>query len=241
MRERQHRDLASEELRQSERMNALIQLAGTVSHELNNIFTAVAGNLSLLDHELAGDQLATFQDVLQAAKRGIDLTSKLQAFAGRQNLVRRNTEIHAVATKALAAQRQALEGVSLLTVFAPEDFIVYIDEAKLFDTIVELVRNARAAMPQTGGRLTVKTARQAHSNGHPHVLLSISDNGCGMAPEVIARATEPLFTTGARGIKVGWGLSSSAGFIRQSGGVITIASTPQLGTTVKISLPLENG
>lgn len=236
---RAHTDFASEESRQSERMNALIQLAGTVSHELNNIFTAVAGNLSLLDQELTGEQLATFQDVLRAAKRGIDLTSKLQAFAGRQNLVRRNTEIHAVTAKALRAQRQALEGVSLITIFAPEDFIVYIDEAKLFDTIVELVRNARAAMPQTGGRLIVKTARQSH--GTPRVLLSISDNGCGMAPEVIARATEPLFTTGARGIRVGWGLSSSAGFIRQSGGGMTIASTPRQGTTVKISLPLENG
>jgi signal transduction histidine kinase len=237
----EHQHFAPQKTRDTDRMDALIQLAGTVSHELNNIFMAVAGNLSLLDHELTGEQLATFQDVLRAAQRGIDLTAKLQAFAGRQNLVRRNTGIHAVVTRALAVQRQALEGVSLLTALAPEDFIVYTDEAKLFDTIVELVANARAAMPQTGGRLIVQTARQAHSNGHPHVLLSISDNGCGMTPEIIARATEPLFTTGARGIKVGWGLSSSAGFIRQCGGVMTIASAPAQGTTVKISLPLENG
>lgn len=241
MPEFQHRDFASQDARDSERISALIQLAGTVSHELNNIFMAVAGNLSLLDHDLAGDQLAIFQDVLRAAQRGVDLTSKLQAFAGRQRLVRRNTEIHAVVTRALEAQRPALEGVSLLTALAPEDFIAYIDEEKLFDTIVELVANASAAMPQSGGRLIVKTMRQAHSNGHPHVLLSVSDNGSGMTPEVIARATEPLFTTGANGIKVGWGLSSAAGFIRQSGGVMTIASAPAQGTTVKISLPLENG
>jgi signal transduction histidine kinase len=237
----EHQHFAPQETRDSDRMDALIQLAGTVSHELNNIFMAVAGNLSLLDHDLTGEQLATFQDVLRAAQRGIDLTAKLQAFAGRQKLVRRNTELHAVIARAFEAQRQALEGVSLLTALAPEDFIVYIDEAKLFDTIVELVANARAAMPQTGGRLVIQTARQIHGNGHPHVLLSISDNGCGMAPETIARATEPLFTTGAGGIKVGWGLSSSAGFIRQSGGAMSIASAPAQGTTVKISLPLENG
>jgi signal transduction histidine kinase len=228
-----------EEKRETDRMAALVQLAGTVSHELNNIFTTVAGNLSLLDHALTGEQLAIFQDVLRAAQRGIDLTSKLQAFAGRQHLVRRNTQIHAVVIQALETERQSLEGVSLLTAFAPEDFIVYIDEAKLRDTVVELVANARAAMPQTGGRLVVQTTRQTHGNGHGHVLLSISDNGRGMTPEIAAQAVEPLFTTGARGIKVGWGLSSSAGFIRQSGGVMTIASAPAQGTTVKISLPLE--
>lgn len=237
MLELQH--FAPEDTHERDRLAALVQLAGTVSHELNNIFTAVAGNLSLLDHALTGEQLAIFQDVLRAAQRGIDLTSKLQAFAGRQHLTRRNTQIHAVVIQALEAERQSLEGVSLLTAFAPEDFIVYVDEAKLRDTIVELVANARAAMPQTGGRLIVRTTRQTHSNGHGHVLLSISDNGCGMTPEVAAQATEPLFTTGTRGIKAGWGLSSSAGFIRQSGGVMTIASTPGQGTTVKISLPLE--
>lgn len=241
MRERQHREFAPEETRESDRMNALIQLAGTISHELNNIFMAVAGNLSLLDHELTGDQLATFQDVLRAAQRGINLTAKLQAFAGRQNLRRGRTRLHAAITRALEAQPQTWEGISLLTAFAPEDFVVYIDETKLRDTIAELVANARAAMPRTGGRLIVKTARQSHGSGRPHVLLSVCDNGCGMAPEVIARATEPLFTTDVSGIKVGWGLSSSAGFIRQSGGTMTIASAPAQGTTVKISLPLENG
>lgn len=230
-----------EETHETDRMAALIRLAGTVSHELNNIFTAVAGNLSLLDHALTGEQLAIFQDVLRAAQRGIDLTSKLQAFAGRQHLARRKTEIHAVIARVLEAQRPRLQGVSLFTAFAPEDFIVYIDEAKLADTIVELVANARAAMPQTGGRLIVQTMRQTRSNGHPHVLLSISDNGSGMTPEVAARATEPLFTTGVNGVKLGWGLSSSAGFIRQSGGVMTLASAPAQGTTVKISLPLEKG
>src|SRR5690348_16220511 len=182
MLELQHRDFAPEEMRDAERMAALIQLAGTVSHELNNIFMAVAGNLSLLDHELGGEQLATLRDVIRAAQRGIDLTAKLQAFAGRQNLVRRNTAIHAVTTRALETQRQALEGISLLTAFAPEDFIVYTDEEKLFATIVELVANARAAMPQTGGRLVVTTTRQIHASGHPHILLSVSDNGCGMTP-----------------------------------------------------------
>jgi len=236
----QRKNFSPDRSPESDKMDALVQLAGTVSHELNNIFTAVAGNLSLLDHELEGDQLATFQDILKAAQRGIDLTSKLQAFAGRQNLTRRKIEIHRVIAKALDAQRPSLAGVNLITALAGEEFIVYTDETKLFDTIAELVENARAAMPATGGRLIIQTARQMHGNGRPHALLSISDNGCGMASDVSARATEPLFTTGRQGIKAGWGLSNCAGFIRQSGGKMAIQSAPGQGTIVSITLPLES-
>jgi signal transduction histidine kinase len=100
--------------------------------------------------------------------------------------------------------------------------------------------NARAAMPITGGRLIVTTVRETGRNGQPRIVLSVSDNGRGMTPEVAARATEPMFTTGTYGIKAGWGLSSCAGFIRQSGGAITIASAPGQGTTVRLSLPLED-
>ena len=221
-------------------MEALVQLAGTVAHELNNIFTAVTGNLSLLDPDFSDDQSATYKDILRATQRGIDLTAKLQAFAGRQRLVRRNIEVNSVVTQALEAQRPALGSVSIMTAFALEDLTVYADAQKLFDTIVELIRNAGAAMPQTGGRLVIKTERYSHGNGHPHVLLSISDNGCGMAPDVIARAQEPLFTTTPQGVRTGWGLSNASGFFRQSGGTMTLHSEPGRGTTVRATLPLED-
>jgi len=225
---------------ESEKMDALVHLAGTVAHELNNIFTAVAGNLSLLDQEFTGEQSVTYRDILRAAQRGIDLTSKLQAFAGRQRLDRRSIELNAVVSRTLSKLRHTLAGTAIDIALADGEFVVFADEQKLSDTVVELIKNACAAMPETGGRLTIKTERQERGNGHPYVLLSIADNGAGMTPEVMARATEPLFTTGPDGIKSGWGLSNCAGFIRQSGGTLTLASEPGQGTIVELSLPLEN-
>jgi signal transduction histidine kinase len=224
---------------ESEKMTALVQLAGTVAHELNNIFTAVAGNLSLLDQEFHGEQSVTYRDILRAAQRGIDLTSKLQAFAGRQRLDRRSVDLNSVVSHTLAKLRHTLEGVAIKLDMADEEFIVYADEQKLSDTMVELIKNARAAMPEMHGRLGIKTERLQRDGGHPQVLLSIADNGAGMTADVMARATEPLFTTGPHGIKAGWGLSNCAGFVRQSGGAMLLTSELGRGTIVEISLPLE--
>ena len=226
----------------SEKMTALVQLAGTVAHELNNIFTAVTGNLSLLDQEIAdsGNPSVTVRDIVRAAQRGIDLTSKLQAFAGRQRLNRRSIELNTVVSRAVVGLRLTLTGISIKIALADAQFIVYADEQKLSDTIVELIKNACAAMAPAQGSLTIKTERRQQGNRHPQVLLSIADNGCGMTPEVAARATEPLFTTSPHGVKAGWGLSNCAGFIRQSGGTMTLASEAGRGTTVEIVLPLEN-
>ena len=225
---------------ESEKMTALVQLAGTVAHELNNIFTAVAGNLSLLDQEFKGEQSVTYRDILRAAQRGIDLTSKLQAFAGRQRLDRRRIELNGVISRTLAKLHHTLAGVTLDIALAQGEFVIYADEHKLSETMVELIKNARAAMPESDGRLTIKTERIQRGNGHSHVLLSIADNGSGMSPDVMARATEPLFTTGPHGIKAGWGLSNCAGFVRQSGGTLTLSSELGSGTTVEVFLPLEN-
>jgi signal transduction histidine kinase len=227
-------------LHDSEKMDALVQLAGTVAHELNNIFTAVAGNLSLLDQDFSGEQSLTYRDIVRAAQRGIDLTSKLQAFAGRQRLDRRRIDLNLVVSRTLVRLRHTLSGVELDVVLGDAEFIVYADEQKLSDTVVELIKNARTAMADAGGRLTVRTQRHQRGNGHPQVLLSIADNGAGMTPDVMARAAEPLFTTGPHGIKAGWGLSNCAGFVRQSGGAMMLTSEPGRGTTVELSLPLEN-
>jgi len=225
---------------ESEKMNALVQLAGTVAHELTTIFTAVAGNLSLLDQEFTGEQSVTYRDILRAAQRGIDLTSKLQAFAGRQRLDRSCIEVNDVVSRTLAKLHHSLAGMTTDVALADDDFIVYADEQKLADTLVELIKNALAAMPEAGGRLTIRTERQQRGISHPHVLISIADNGAGMTPDVMARATEPLFTTGPHGIKAGWGLSNCAGFVRQSGGTMALSSEAGRGTTVELSLPLDN-
>lgn len=223
----------------TEKMDALVQLAGTVAHELNNIFTAVAGNLSLLDQDFSGEQSITYRDIVRAAQRGIDLTSKLQAFAGRQRLERRRIDLNGVVSTTLARLRHTLSGVELDVVLGTTEFVVYADEQKLSDTVVELIKNARTAMSDTGGRLSVRTQRHQRGN-NPHVLLSVMDNGAGMTPDVMARATDPLFTTSPHGIKTGWGLSNCAGFVRQSGGTMTLTSEPGRGTMVEVSLPLEN-
>lgn len=232
-------DAVRRDLPDSEKMDALVQLAGTVAHELNNIFTAVAGNLSLLDQDFSGEQSITYRDIVRAAQRGIDLTSKLQAFAGRQRMDRRSIDLNKVISRTLTRLRHTLSGVELDVALGNTEFIVYADEQKLSDTIVELIKNARTAMGDTGGRLIVRTQRQQRGS-HPQVLLSIADNGSGMTPDVMARATEPLFTTNPHGIKAGWGLSNCAGFVRQSGGNMTLTSEPGRGTTVELSLPLEN-
>ena len=227
----------------SDKMTALVQLAGTVAHELNNIFTAVTGNLSLLepDAALPANQASTVRDIVRAAERGIDLTSKLQAFAGRQRLNRENVELNAVVLRTMRALSPSLPATNVKIALAESEFIVFADEQKLADTIIELVKNAHAAMSPIGGCLTVETARHEIEGRHPQALLRIRDNGKGMAPEVMARAMEPLFTTRPHGIKAGWGLSNCAGFVRQSGGRMSIHSELGAGTLVEITLPLENG
>ena len=144
----------------SEKMAALVQLAGTVAHELNNIFTAVTGNLSLLEPETtdSANHASTVRDIVRAAERGIDLTSKLQAFAGRQRLNRQNVELNALVLRTMRQLRPSLPATNVKITLADAEFTVYADEQKLSDTIVELVKNAHAAMPPIGGCLTVETA-----------------------------------------------------------------------------------
>lgn len=226
----------------SEKMTALVQLAGTVAHELNNIFMAVTGNLSLLDQERDGSENhdVTVKDIVRAAQRGIDLTSKLQAFAGRQRLHRENLDLNALVSSTMSGLRPSLAATHVNILLAEAKFIVYADKQKLADAIAELIKNAQAALPSTGGRIIVETLQAGAERHCPHVILRIRDNGRGMSPEVMARATEPLFTTCPRGMKMGWGLSYCAGFIRQLGGELRLSSKEYLGTVVEISLPLEN-
>src|ERR1700761_705792 len=121
----------------SDKMTALVQLAGTVAHELNNIFTAVTGNLSLLEPEAAisPNQASTMRDIVRAAERGIDLTSKLQAFAGRQRLDRRNIELNGIVLRTMRALRSSLPATNVRISLADTEFVIYADEEKLSDTI----------------------------------------------------------------------------------------------------------
>ena len=233
----------------SEKMTALVELAGAVAHELNNIFTAVAGNLSLLDEELPDRESSTrIGDVIRTAQRGIALSAKLQAFAGRQPLKRKRVDVNSLVGKLVQElPRNLLTKTHVRISLAREECICLVDEDKLRACIVEVLRNALAAMPD-GGQIAVETRRYVAGESivanmpalrpGQYIVIAVSDAGKGMSPEVAARAIDPLFTTKAPGINAGWGLSNCAGFVRQSGGHLMLASRVGLGTRVEIYLPL---
>jgi signal transduction histidine kinase len=234
-------------------MAALVELAGAVAHELNNIFTAVTGNLSLLDEELpdGSETGARLGEVIRTAQRGIVLSSKLQAFAGRQPLRRKRIDVSRLAGRVVQElPAEQLENVHIRIALAREACPSFVDEDKLRACLGEILRNALSAMPG-GGQIVVET--RIHTAGDApaknalalrpgrYAMVAIGDTGKGMAPEIAARAVDPLFTTKTPGINAGWGLSNCAGFVRQSGGYMTLASKPGLGTRVEIYLPLQPG
>jgi signal transduction histidine kinase len=226
---------------EQDKMTALVQLAGGVAHELNNIFTAVMGNLSLLDETGLDDEqsAATIRDVVRSAQRGIALSAKLQAFAGHQALKRERIDLHRLIVATLRPlQSTLLRHVDLRIRLADGDCLVFADAERLSETITEIANNAQAAMPN-GGRLLVETTLHDAPQSRPYVRIAISDSGTGMPPEVAARALDPLFTTKHKHINAGWGLSNCVGFVRQSGGQMAIASAPGQGTRVDIFLPLQ--
>lgn len=234
------------EFESSEKTTALVQLAGTVAHELNNIFTAVAGNLSLLGDGADEVQTTeTIRDVIRAAQRGIDLTARLQAFAGRQPLRRGRNDANELVLEAVAPMLDSeLATIDVQFEIADYECPVYVDRDKFCDTIAELARNASAAMPK-GGTLTLQTciwppaSEDKRNAPRAQVVVRVTDTGAGMSEEVAARALDPMFSTRKHGVDAGWGLSNCAGFVRQCGGRLLLTSRPKRGTRVEIRLPLE--
>ena len=225
-------DLASE-------TEPLAHLAGAMAHELNNIFTAVTGSLWLLENDNRGaeDQAAIVREILRASERGVALTSKLQAFAGRQPLQLKTIDLNETVLRALDKVDLGAKSASIHARLFPVKMMILGDEEKLIHLIEELVRNSCAAMPPVGGRISVET--ELRSEGARSLCwLCVEDNGCGMAPEVARNAAAPLFTTAGHNINKGWGLSSCTGIVRQLRGRITLSSEPARGTRIEIMLPV---
>ncbi len=230
----------------TDKMAALVQLAGAVAHELNNIFTAVSGNLSLLDEhiERGSTPAEMIEEALRTAQRGIELSAKLQAFAGRQPLQRRQVNIDRVLQETVRGLRNTLpKAIEVGFVPANRDSHSYVDEAKLRSTIAELVANAVAAMNGVG-RIHIAVEERRMVPGEisdlragDYVVIRVSDTGFGMAPEIIARAMDPMVSTKPSHINTGWGLSNSAGFMSQSGGTMRIFSEAGRGTAIDLYLP----
>jgi signal transduction histidine kinase len=229
-----------------EKEEALVQLAGTVAHELNNIFTAVAGNLSLLEASLDedGPKASLVGDVIRTANRGIELSQKLQAFAGRQKLNRTRFDLNQSVARVIAElKRSLLHHIDVELVLLPASCIVAADEEKFQYVVEELVKNGAAAMNHRGwivittSHVALLDSEVGRLQAGRYVRLSVRDSGGGMKPEVMRRALDPVFST--RSGHQGWGLAKCAGFVRQCGGEIVLSSIKGQGTAAEVYFPRQ--
>ncbi len=236
-------------LRESQRLEAVGQLTGGVAHDFNNLLTVILGNAEVLRERLGADpKLALLADmVVNAAERGAQLTHRLLAFARKQALEPQVVEVNQRVADMDAMLRRTLgEHIEIDFTQGAGLWPALVDPAQLDNALLNLCLNSRDAMPH-GGRLTLETANaylghdyvQAHSevNAGQYVMLAVSDNGSGIAPQHLTRVFEPFFTTKEKGKGTGLGLAMIYGFAKQSGGHVSIYSEPGQGTTVKLYLP----
>jgi PAS domain S-box-containing protein len=232
--------VAQEQLRQSQKMEALGQLTGGIAHDFNNLLTVVVGGLDLIVKRLEDEKLRRYaQNALEAAERGARLTAQLLAFSRVQRLEVRPTLVTPLIEGMRPLLRNVLgPGIEKKFELDGTEMPVLADPTQLELAVLNLAINARDAMAG-GGSLAIRTAKLA-IDGDPdlepgdYIELSISDTGTGMPPEVAERAFEPFFTTKEVGKGTGLGLSMVYGVARQSGGVARIESRVGEGTTVRL-------
>ena len=237
------------ELREAQRMEAIGQLTGGVAHDFNNVMTTILGNAELLQDHVSGDEFADklADSIVRAVERGASLTQRLLAFARKQSLSPAFVDIPELLDGLSdMLQRTLGETVELAIRHSPDLWTVHIDRIQFENALINLTLNARDAMPE-GGRLTIEAVNARP--GAPgielpedllpgdYVLVTVSDNGTGMEPEVLDKAFEPFFTTKDVGEGSGLGLSMVYGFVKQSNGHIAIDSEAGTGTTVRLYLP----
>jgi PAS domain S-box-containing protein len=243
------RNQVEEQLRQAMKMEAVGQLTGGVAHDFNNLLAIIQGNLELLSEKLSltPQTAEMMQHALAASERGAILTQRLLAFSRQQPLEPRLVRLSEFVRRELVLLNRTLsETIEISTKIAPDVWPVLIDPGQLGNAILNLAVNARDAMPE-GGLLIIAAENTALDAAYAaendevvpgdYVLLSITDSGTGMAPEVVKRVFEPFFTTKALGRGTGLGLSMVFGFVKQSGGHIKVYSELGHGTAVKIYLP----
>ncbi len=231
-------------LRQAQKMEAIGQLTGGVAHDFNNILTAVIGNLDrIIDQSAADDPRRRFAEyALRGAEQGARLTQHLLSFARRQRLEPEVVELDRVLASMLALSRQAVsETVELSLELGADLWPCRVDQTQLQSAILNLIINARDAMPK-GGRIVIAAHNVSIDSdvadlvAGDYVRLSVKDTGSGMTPEVLARVFEPFFTTKEPGKGSGLGLSMVYGFAKQSGGTVSVESVPGAGTVVQLYL-----
>ncbi|WP_434570046.1 response regulator [Pseudomonas sp. Z3-6] len=240
-----------EALRQSQKMEAVGQLTGGIAHDFNNMLTGIIGSLELLRRRLARGRTEDLDSLIDlgvtSANRAAGLTHRLLAFSRRQSLDSKAVQMNTlVLSMGELLQRSLNESIRLDMQLDEQLWVAEADPNQLESALLNLVLNARDAMPN-GGNLVVQTRNrhldadftEAYSNLAPgdYVVLSVQDTGCGMPEAVISRAFDPFFTTKPIGQGTGLGLSMIYGFSKQSRGHVTIDSEVDIGTTVNLYLP----
>lgn len=226
------------QLRQAQKMEVLGQLTSGVAHDFNNLLAAIIGNVYLLEisEDLSDRDQELALRVRKAAERGATLTGRLLAFARRQNLTPQAVEIdQLIQDLADLIEYSVGRHVELELSLAVAQERVWVDKAQLENALLNLVINARDAMPD-GGRLRLATRVDTQRQ---RVCVEVGDTGRGMDEATRERVFEPFFTT--KGLGSGLGLSIVYGFVKQSGGDITVSSAPGSGTTFVLSLPVATG
>lgn len=241
-----------EQLRQSQRLEAVGQLTGGVAHDFNNLLTVIIGNSEILKESLSDQPaLAAFANmVVEAAERGADLTRSLLAYARRQPLEPIATDVNQLLARLETLLSRTLGETTRVEMHLESTLNqAEIDPGQLENALLNLSLNARDAMPE-GGRLVIETAdvtatpdyaRRHEMTPGNYVMIAVSDSGIGIPADVLEKVFEPFFTTKPQGKGTGLGLAMVYGFIRQSHGHINIYSEPEQGTTVRLYLPVATG
>jgi PAS domain S-box-containing protein len=241
---------SEEQFHHAQKMETVGQLTGGVAHDFNNLLSVILSYSVLLAEELPADdpRREDLLEIKEAGQRAASLTQQLLAFSRRLALQPRVVDLNQVMAGTEKMLRRLIgEDVELTVVLAPAAARVNVDPGQMEQVIMNLAVNARDAMP-TGGKLTIEIAgveldeafvsEHAGSTAGPHIMLSVSDSGCGMDAATQARVFEPFFTTKERGRGTGLGLSTVFGIVRQSAGTIWLSSEKGKGTTFKIYLPV---
>jgi len=238
-----------EQLRQAQKMEAVGMLAGGVAHDFNNLLTIITGYSQLILNNLSSHDpnRHSVEQIMKAGERAAALTKQLLAFSRRQVLQPRVLDLNKLVTSlSTMLQRLIGEDIDLRLVLPPNLGRVNADPGQVEQVLMNLVVNARDAMPK-GGVLTVETANASLDSNYakvhisvrsgPYVMIAVSDNGAGMDEATKARLFEPFFTTKGAGKGTGLGLSTVFGIVKQSGGSVAVYSEPGRGTSVKVYLP----